>query len=62
MDKIAVTVEEACELCSIGRASMAKLMLDPRFPLFKVGNKNLIPVAGLIKYFEILGKNREGLI
>lgn len=62
MEPIAVTFEKACELCSIGKASMVKLMQDPKFPVFKIGNKSVIPVAGLRKYIETLGAERHGVI
>ena len=45
MEPIAVTLDKACELTNIGKASMVKLMQDPKFPVFKIGNKSVIPVA-----------------
>lgn len=62
MEPIAVTVEEACKLTSIGRAAMVKLMQDPRFPVFRIGNKHVIPVAGLRKFVETLGATHHGVI
>lgn len=62
MEPIAITIEEACKLCSMGRDAMVKLMQHPKFPVFKIGNKNLIPVEGLRKFIEGLGARHEGVI
>lgn len=62
MEPIAITLEQACKLCSIGRDAMVKLMQDPKFPVFKIGNKSVIPVAGLRKYIETLGAEHYGVI
>lgn len=62
MEPIAITLEQACKLCSIGRDAMVKLMQDPKFPVFKIGNKSVIPVAGLRKYIETLGAERYGVV
>lgn len=62
MEPIAVTLEKACELTNIGKASMVKLMQDPKFPVFKIGNKSVIPVAGLRKYIEALGAEHYGVV
>lgn len=62
MEPIAITIEQACKLCSIGRDAMVKLMQDPKFPVFKIGNKSVIPVAGLRKYIETLGAEHYGVV
>lgn len=62
MEPIAVTLDRACELTNIGKASMVKLMQDPKFPVFKIGNKSIIPVAGLRNYIEALAARHEGVI
>ncbi len=62
MEPIAITLEQACKLCSIGRDAMVKLMQDPKFPVFKIGNKSVIPVAGLRKYIETLGAEHYGVV
>lgn len=62
MEPIAVTLDKACELTNIGKASMVKLMQDPKFPVFKIGNKSIIPVAGLRNYIEALAVRHEGVI
>lgn len=62
MEPIAITLEQACKLCSIGRDAMVKLMQDPKFPVFKIGNKSVIPVAGLRKYIETLGAEHHGVV
>nr|DAM68732.1 MAG TPA: Protein of unknown function (DUF1580) [Caudoviricetes sp.] len=41
---------------------MVKLMQDPKFPVFKIGNKSVIPVAGLRKYIETLGAEHYGVV
>ena len=62
MEPIAVTLDKACELTNIGKASMVKLIQDPKFPVFKIGNKSIIPVAGLRNYIEALAARHEGVI
>lgn len=62
VEPIAVTLDKACELTNIGKASMVKLMQDPKFPVFKIGNKAVIPVAGLRKYIETLGAEHHGVV
>lgn len=62
MEPISIPVDQACKLCSIGRDAMVKLMQDPKFPVFKVGNKYVIPVAGLRKYIETLGAEHYGVV
>lgn len=62
MEPIAVTLDKACELTAIGKASMVKMMQDPKFPVFKIGNKSIIPVAGLRNYIEALAVRHEGVI
>ena len=62
MEPISISVEQACKLCSIGRDAMVKLMQDPKFPVFKIGNKSVIPVAGLRKYIETLGAEHYGVV
>ncbi len=63
MEPIAVTLDKACELTAIGKASMVKMMQqDPKFPVFKIGNKSIIPVAGLRNYIENLAARHEGVI
>lgn len=62
MEPISVTLDKACELTNIGKASMVKLMQDPKFPVFKIGNKSIIPVAGLRNYIENLAARHEGVI
>nr|DAV21173.1 MAG TPA: Pyocin activator protein PrtN [Caudoviricetes sp.] len=62
MEPISVTLDKACELTNIGKASMVKLMQDPKFPVFKIGNKSIIPVAGLRNYIEALAARHEGVI
>ncbi len=60
MEPIAVTIEQACQLTSIGREAMVKLMQSPRFPVLKIGNKHVIPLAGLKNYIEKLGAEHYG--
>lgn len=62
MEPISIPVDQACKLCSIGRDAMVKLMQDPKFPVFKIGNKCVIPVAGLRNYIEALAARHEGVI
>lgn len=62
MEPISIPVDQACKLCSIGRDAMVKLMQDPKFPVFKIGNKSIIPVAGLRNYIEALAARHEGVI
>lgn len=62
MEPISIPVDQACKLCSIGRDAMVKLMQDPKFPVFKIGNKSVIPVAGLRKYIETLGAEHYGVV
>ena len=62
MEPISIPVDQACKLCSIGRDAMVKLMQDPKFPVFKIGNKSVIPVAGLRKYIEALGAEHYGVV
>lgn len=62
MEPIAITIEEACKLCSMGRDAMVKLMQHPQFPVFKTGNKSLIPYQGLRKFIETLGAQHYNVI
>lgn len=62
MEPIAVTIEEACKLCSTSRTTMMQWMQHPKFPVLKTGNKTLIPVRGLRNFVETLGAERYGVI
>jgi len=55
VDRIAVCVEEAAEMLSLGRSTVYDLLKDGSLVSVKVGNRRLISVKELRAFLERLG-------
>lgn len=62
MEKMAVTVEEAAKMCSVGYKVMAQWAeTEDNFPVTKVGNKRVIEVQLLRQWLQDRCKARIGM-
>ena len=52
LPQIMITVEEMCDLMSIGRTVGYRLVRTPGFPSIKIGHKVLIPYNQLLKWTD----------
>ena len=52
MEPLAVTVEQAAQMTSIGICSMRVLTRRPGFPRINIGTKIVIPVTALRRWLE----------
>ena len=60
-ERIAVTIDDACKLTSIGRQQLSGwIKSDINFPSFKVGTKTMIAVDPLRKYIANKATMRFG--
>ena len=64
MERIALSVKEMAQTLGICRATAYKLINEPGFPVAKIGDRIIIPVAGLNAWLANGGstqrQNEEG--
>jgi len=54
INKISVTIPQACELTGLGRSTIYRLFDDGKLKRLKVGSRTLIRVGDLERYIDSL--------
>ena len=59
LDKLLYTIEEACDLLTIGRTTMFALLKEGTMPSVQIGRSRRIPRQGLITFMQSLADDSQ---